>query len=267
MLDVPRAALRAHWPEYGIEALGLGLFMMVAVAGTALLEHPASPLHRALPDPFVRRALMGVAMGTTAIALVYSPFGRRSGAHFNPAFTFAFFRLGKVAPADALFYALAQFAGAVAGVAAIGAILGAFAADPGVRFAATLPAAPEWIAFAAEVVISFFLMATVLVTSNTPRLERFTGLFAGALVVLYITFEAPVSGMSMNPARSFGSATGTGVFASLWIYFLAPPVGMLLAAECFVRVRGARAVHCAKLNHASAQRCIFRCTRPMESAR
>ena len=267
MLEVPRAALRAHWPEYGIEALGLGLFMMAAVAGTVLLEHPASPLHRALPDAFLRRALMGVAMGTTAIALVYSPLGQRSGAHFNPAFTFAFFRLGKVAPADAFFYALAQFTGAVVGVAVIGAALGATAADPVVRFAATLPGASEWIAFAAEVAISFFLMATVLVASNTPRLERFTGLFAGALVALYITFEAPVSGMSMNPARSFGSATGAGVFASIWIYFLAPPIGMLLAAELFVRLRGARAVQCAKLNHQTNQRCIFRCTRPMEPAR
>ncbi len=267
MLDVARSALRNHWPEYGIEALGLGLFMMAAVGGSVLLEHPASPLHGALPDPFVRRALMGVAMGATAVALVYSPLGQRSGAHFNPAFTFTYFRLGKVAPADALFYALAQFAGAVAGVALIGTLLGALAAHPVVRFAATLPSAPVWKAFAAEVAISFGLMATVLVASNTPALERFTGILCGALIALYITFEAPLSGMSMNPARSLGSAANAGVFASLWIYFVAPPAGMLLAAELFVRVRGARAVHCAKLNHRTAQRCIFRCTRPMEPAR
>jgi aquaporin Z len=261
------AALRRHWPEYGIEALGLGVFMMAAVGGTVLLQHPASPLYRALPDPLVRRALMGVAMGATAIVLVYSPFGQRSGAHFNPAFTVTFFRLGRVAPADALFYAIAQFAGAIAGVAAIGALLGAFAAHPVVRYAATLPGASEWAAFAAEVAISFGLMTTVLIASNTPALERFTGVLCGALIALYITFEAPVSGMSMNPARTLGSAASAGVFASIWIYFVAPPVGMLLAAELFVRLRGARAVHCAKLNHQGAQRCIFRCTRPMQAAR
>ena len=267
MLETSKQALRRHWPEYGIEALGLGLFMIAAVGGTILLEHPASPLHRALPDPFWRRALMGVAMGSTAIALVYSPFGQRSGAHFNPALTFTFFRIGKIAPADALFYVLAQFAGAVAGVALVGAALGMVAAHPGVRFAATVPSASPWTAFAAEVAISFGLMTTVLITSNTPRLERFTGLFCGALVALYITFEAPVSGMSMNPARSFGSAASAGHFGSLWIYFVAPPLGMLLAAELFVRLRGARAVHCAKLHHTNGQRCIFRCTRPMEPAR
>jgi aquaporin Z len=73
--------------------------------------------------------------------------------------------------------------------------------------------------------------------------------------------------MSMNPARTLGSAAGAGVFASIWIYFVAPPVGMLLAAEAFVRLRGARAVHCAKLHHRNGHRCIFRCTRAMEPAR
>jgi aquaporin Z len=135
-----------------------------------------------------------------------------------------------------------------------------------VRFAATLPGAPEWIAFAAEVAISFGLMATVLVASNTPALERFTAFLCGALIALYITFEAPVSGMSMNPARTLGSAANAGLFASIWIYFVAPPLGMLLAAEAFVRLRGARAVHCAKLHHQNGHRCIFRCTRPMEPA-
>src|SRR3990172_8270557 len=108
--------LRHHWPEYLIEAGGIGAFMLSAIGFTVLLEPPASPAHTALPDPFARRALMGLAMATTAISLVYSPFGQRSGAHFNPAFTLAFFRLGKVEPADAGLYALAQFAGALRGV-------------------------------------------------------------------------------------------------------------------------------------------------------
>jgi aquaporin Z len=114
-------------------------------------------------------------------------------------------------------------------------------------------------AFGAEVAISFVTMLTVLAVSSHARLARYTPLFVGALVATWITFEAPLSGMSMNPARSFASAAGAGLFSSLWLYFTAPPLGMLLAAEVFVRVRGARAVHCAKLHHANAQRCIFRC--------
>jgi aquaporin Z len=203
---------------------------------------------------------MGVAMGSTAVALVYSPWGQRSGAHFNPALTLTFFRLGRIEPADALFYALAQFAGGAAGVFAMAALLGAVVADPSVRFAVTLPGAPgQLAAFAAEVVISFVLMATVLVVSNTPRVARFTGLCCGLLVATYIAIEAPLSGMSMNPARTLGSAAGAGVFDSLWIYFSAPPLGMALAAHTFVAARGARRVHCAKLHHQNRQRCIFRC--------
>jgi aquaporin Z len=254
------AALRRHWPEYAIEAFGLAAFMVSALSFTVLLEHAASPVHRALPDPLVRRALMGLAMGATSVCLVYSPWGQRSGAHFNPALTLSFFRLGKLEPADAAGYAAAQFLGGAAGVALAAAVLDELVAAPEVRFAVTLPGSPgEAAAFAAEVAISFGLMLAVLFCSNHPRTARFTGLLAGSLVATYITLEAPISGMSMNPARTLGSAAGAGLYDSLWIYFSAPPVGMLLAAEAYLRLRGARAVRCAKLHHRNRQRCIFRC--------
>ena len=254
------AALRRHWPEYLIEACLLGAFMVSALGMTVLLEHPASPANQALPDAMLRRALMGLAMGATAIALVYSPFGQRSGAHFNPALTLTFLRLGKIEPEDALGYVIAQFAGGVLGVLAIAGVLGMRVAAPSVNYAVTTPGmAGSVAAFAAEVAISFTTMLTVLIVSNTARLARFTPLFVGALVASWITFEAPLSGMSMNPARSFASAAGAGVFSSLWLYFTAPLVGMLLAAEVYVRARGVRAVHCAKLHHQNSQRCIFRC--------
>src|SRR5687767_11974542 len=109
-------ALRRHWPEYLIEAFLLGAFMVSALGVTALLEHPASPVRAALPEPLVRRRLVGCGMGATAVSLVYSPWGQRSGAHFNPALTLTFLRLGKIEPADACGYLLAQFAGGVLGV-------------------------------------------------------------------------------------------------------------------------------------------------------
>jgi aquaporin Z len=259
--------LRRHWPEYLSEALLLGAFMGSALGFTVLLEHPASPVHSALPNPTLRRALMGCAMGATAIALVYSPFGQRSGAHFNPAFTLTFLRLGKIEPSDALAYVVAQFAGGIAGVALVAGALGMLVAAPSVNYAVTVPgAAGVATAFAAELAISFVTMLTVLIVSNQARLARYTPLFVGTLVATWITLEAPISGMSMNPARSLASAAGAGVFSSLWLYFAAPLAGMLLAAELFVRARGLRAVHCAKLHHQNSQRCIFRCGSPMCAA-
>jgi aquaporin Z len=114
-------------------------------------------------------------------------------------------------------------------------------------------------AFGAEFLISFILMAVILTISNTQSVARFTGVFAGALLAAYITFEAPISGMSMNPARTFGSALSAHVWTALWIYFAAPPLGMLLAAEAYIRLRGMQSVLCAKLHHQNEQRCIFRC--------
>ena len=107
-----------HWPEYLMEAAGLGLFMISACVFGTLLEHPASPVRAGrCPTPLVRRVLMGLAMGLTAIAIIYSPWGQRSGAHMNPAVTLTFLRLGKVAPADAVFYvAGAVRSAAIAGV-------------------------------------------------------------------------------------------------------------------------------------------------------
>jgi aquaporin Z len=249
-------ALKKHWPEYLMEAAGLGIFMVSASVFTILLYHPASPALQVLPQEFPRRVLMGLAMGLTAIAIIYSPWGKQSGAHLNPAVTLTFFRLGKVAPWDAVFYVIAQFAGGVAGVVLVAAVVGKLLAHPAVNYVATLPGSGGTsAAFLGEVVIALILMSVVLVVSNTQNLARFTGLFAGACVAAFITFEAPISGMSMNPARTFGSAVLPQLWDSLWIYFLAPPLGMLAAAAGYLRLK--HAVGCAKLHHQNKLRCIF----------
>jgi aquaporin Z len=250
--------LPEHWPEYAIEAAGLGLFMVSACAFGTLLGHPQSPAVTAVPAELARRVAMGVAMGGTAIALIYSPWGHRSGAHFNPVTTLTFWRLGKVDTRDAIGYVIAQIVGGAAGVLLAAALIGAPLAHPSVRYVATMPGpAGALAAFAAEVTITFVLMSVVLRLSNTASLARFTGLAAGALVATYIVVEAPVSGMSMNPARSFASAVPAGAWSHFWIYLTAPALGMLLAAEAWVRSPGAR-VLCAKFQHGSG-RCIFRC--------
>lgn len=256
----PGTRLRRHWPEYLAEATGLGLFMIAASFCASLLEHPASPVRQALDEALLRRALMGLAMGATAIALIYSPLGVRSGAHLNPATSMTFWRLGTLHGVDAGAYVAAQFTGAVAGMVISRQLFQAWIAAPEVHYVATVPG--PWgslPAFAAEVVITFVLMTTVLRVSNHPTLARYTGVCAGCLIALYITFEAPISGMSLNPARSFGPALVAGEIDTLWIYFGAPPMGMLLAAQAYVRTRGLGAVFCAKLHHAAGVRCIFNC--------
>jgi aquaporin Z len=255
-------ALKQHWPEYLIEAAGLGLFMISAFAFGTLLEHPDSPLRQAIPEPMLRRFLMGLAMGGTAIAIVYSPWGQQSGAHINPATTLTFYRLGKVAKWDAGFYVVAQFVGGALGAIFAALALSRWAAHPAVNFVVTAPG--NWgrsAAFVAEIIISFLLMTVILHVSNNSRLHKLTGLCAGALVLAYITIEAPISGMSMNPARSLASAIPALHWADLWIYFCAPLIGMLSAAEVYTHGKFARHVGCAKLFHENPKRCIF-CGKP-----
>lgn len=246
--------------EYLCESLGLALFMISAATFGVILDHPSSPVVEVLGESWARRALFGLAMGTTAVALITSPWGKRSGAHMNPATTLTFWSLGKVRTENAIGYMVFQF---------LGGILGLMAAS--VTFAALVPAPATWhvptlpglsgvaVAFVAELCISALLMVVVLTVSNLRRLQEYTPWFAGAAVATFITLEAPLSGMSMNPARSLASAVVSGRYEAIWIYFTAPPLGMLLGSRLALALRWVRSVHCAKLDHRGKSRCLFRC--------
>jgi aquaporin Z len=251
---------KAHWPEYLMESAELGLFMVSACVVTTLLYHPDSPVLHWIGNPFVRMALTGLAMAATLLLLIHSPWGKQSGAHMNPAMTLMFFRLHKIELWDAVFYMIFQFLGGLAGVLLSFVLLGQAVAHHDVNFAATQPGRPGVaVAFIAELVISLVLATTVLLTSNDKALSRFTPYCAALLVATYITFEAPISGMSMNPARTLASAVPAQAFHSIWIYFTAPPLGMLIASELYLRFRSAQGVYCAKYHHNNRRRCIFRC--------
>jgi len=241
-----------------MEAALLGAFMVSACLFGALYEFPNSPVHQAIASGFLRRILMGMSMGLTAIAIIYSPWGKQSGAHINPSVTFTFFRLGKIKTWDTLFYICAQFAGGVLGVLLVARFFGVELSHPAVRYVVTLPGPHGmWVALLAEFVIAFGMMSVVLYFSNHHRLDRYTGLFAGLLIATYITLEAPFSGMSMNPARTVSSAFSAELWTGLWIYFTAPPLGMLSAAELYLWRNGRIAVKCCKLHHNNDKRCIF----------
>jgi aquaporin Z len=249
--------IKYHWQEYLMEAAGLGIFMISAGLFTILFEFPASPVHQAIPSDFIRRALIGLAMGLTAVGIIYSSWGKQSGAHLNPAVTLSFLRLGKIPKWDAMYYMLAQFIGGTLGVLLVELIFQQAFEKPPVLYVATVPGSGgAWVAFIAEFLISFGLMATVLMVSRNPKLGQYTGIFAGTLVFLYITFEAPMSGMSMNPARTFASAFPGMIWTDIWIYFTAPIAGMLAAVECY-RWMFEHHHHCPKLVHSHMHRCIF----------
>lgn len=251
---------RNHLPEYLMEAALLGLFLIAAGVATILFEYPSSPIHQGIANDDLRRFFIGIVMGITAIALIYSPWGKQSGAHMNPAVTLTFYRLGKVKSQDALFYVLFQCLGGLAGVYLVASILGQAFSQPPINYIVTIPGVLGLMgALLGEWAVAFMMMMMVLLTSNNKKLNPYTGLFSGFLVMLYVTFEAPLSGFGMNPARSLASALPAHIWTDFWLYVIVPPIGMLSAAGLYTYLFGDRAVKCAKLHHNNHKRCIFRC--------
>jgi aquaporin Z len=239
--------------------------MFVAGAVAVALAHAPPPLAVALSaHPVLKRSIAGTLIGLTAMSIVYSRWGARSGAHCNPALTITFTWLGKVAPHDTLGYVIAQFAGGALGFSLIAAFAGSALTGPPVSGIVTRPGPRgPLVAFATEAVLAFVLMSVVLIVSNArPPYPRFTGVAAAFCIATFVTIAAPLSGVSLNPARTTASALLAHRWEFVWIYYTAPLVGMVLAAALFVRLRGAGAVRCARLNHTGPFVCIFRCGYP-----
>jgi aquaporin Z len=240
---------------YACEFLGTAVMLFVGVSAVALLWGSGSPI-APIENEVLRRFVTGLLFAGGATAVVYSPLGQKSGGHINPAVTLAFWRLGKFPARHVVPYVLAQIAGAIAGVAAAVAALGDLVGR--VQYAATAPGQGwTWMgALTAEVICTFALVFLIFVCVNKPAVAARTGLLAGALVVLLVTIEAPISGTSVNPARSAAPALFVPLVRDQWIYVAGPFAGALLAVDVYRRKRGGSTV-CAKLYHTAAYPCPF----------
>ena len=243
--------------EYAAEFFGTAILMLVGLSGLVLILSTHSPLYSPLSDDRVRRLLVGVVFGTTLALIIYSPLGRRSGAHVNPAVTLAFWRLGKMRGADAGLYITAQLGGALVGTAVVALIWRGWADS--VHIGATVPrdatTGSALFALVLEFVMVFLLATLVFNCVNRPNLMPYTGVGVGLLIVVFVFFVAPVSGTSLNPARTIGPAVVGSHYLAVWTYLVGPPLGALAAAFVFSR-RHAK-VACGKLFHPFGKRCQF----------
>jgi aquaporin Z len=240
--------------EYAAEYMGTLLLLVLGLSAVVIFFAQGSPIPGWIPNEDLRRLLTGIAFAGSATLIVYSPLGKQSGGHINPAVTLAFMRLDKITPRSALVYMAVQFAGAQTG-AAIVALVWADLGDE-VQLGTTVPGGHGWVpAFVAETAMVFLLVSLILRFVDTPRLQRFTPAAAGALVAFLVFVEAPISGTSLNPARTLGPAVLAQRYTDIWIYLVAPPLGALVAVALYRRRR--RGVRCGKLFHADGYRCRF----------
>jgi len=259
-----RSTLSQRLRIYAIEAAGLGGFLFVVGVVDSALFAPQSPLDSFTTSNALKRLFVGIAAGLYLIGLVYSPWGKESGAHINPSITLAYLRLRKIRAFDAGFYIGAQFVGAVLGVALLAAVMGSWVSDPAVNYIVTAPGIWGWgAAFFAELGITFSMMLLGLESTSSERFRHYTGLLCGAWLALLILWESPISGTSLNPARSTGSNVIAVEWNNLLLYFIAPPRGAQLAVFAYRRGDKSRQVPCAKLHHhprdhPGTQRCIMK---------
>lgn len=178
---------------------------------------------------------VGVALtfGLVIMAMIYAV-GYISGAHFNPAVSFAFALTRHFPWARVVAYWAAQVSGALAAALLLRASLGEVA-----NVGATLPSGSDGQAFLWETVLSFFLMFVIMaVATDTRAVGETAALAIGGTVALDALFGGPITGASMNPARSAGPAIAAGELSDLWIYIAAPLVGASLAALAYQLLRG-----------------------------
>jgi aquaporin Z len=222
---------KKEWKALAAECIGTALLLFGGLSAVVFDFGAASPVTDWVPNMLWRRVLTGFLFGSTGLLITLSPIGRISGAHLNPAVTLAFFGRRLMPWRGLLGYVLAQLVGAVLGAWVLAAVWGptGWSQHEGV----TVPGPSLQAAFVGEVVSTFLLVATILLFTAHNRLKPYTPYTIPVLFAILVGLEAPLSGCSANPARSFGPALITGIWTDHWLYWLAPFTGTALALLLF----------------------------------
>ncbi len=217
-LDTPRAGLAQK-----VGAEFVGTFALV-FAGCGAIAADAG-------GGGVGHVGVSLTFGLVIMVMVYAT-GHISGAHFNPAVTLAFAAVGRFPWREVPAYVLGQCGAAIVAAGLLAVSLG------GGELGATVPSAGIGPALLFEAVLSFFLMFVITAVATDARAEgQMAGLAIGGTVALCALFGGPISGASMNPARSLGPALFSGHLDVIWLYLVGPCLGAVAGAIVYGRVR------------------------------
>ncbi|UII20753.1 MIP/aquaporin family protein [Fulvivirga ligni] len=192
---------------YGLVFCGTGAIVINDVSGGSI-THPG----------------IAITFGLIVMAMIYT-FGEISGAHMNPAVTIAFWFAKRFSGKQVLPYIIAQLVGALAASFTLKMLFPSH-----ITLGATLPSGDIWQTFVIEIILTFFLMLVIMhVSTGSKEIGNLAGMAIGATVLLEAMFAGPITGASMNPARSLAPALASGQLQHFWVYILAPVIGASLA--------------------------------------
>jgi aquaporin Z len=251
---------RLHWPEYGSELLGTAFLVFVALSAVTLSFGSGSPLRVVLLNSSTRRLITGLLLAASGPLVAISPLGKLSGAHLNPAVSLAFWLQGKMHQYDLVGYLASQLLGAVLGAGLAVLIWRERAASVHNGVTALGIGYSIWSVFLIEMGLTCLLVLAIFLFLSSHRLMRWTPFMTWLLMAFIYWLAAPISGSSLNPARSFGPALVSWFWRDQWVYDVASPIGALLAVGLFrsLNCMGIHDVLTAKLFHAPRYRCIFK---------
>ncbi len=210
------------------ELIGTLLLVAVGLSIVIVMFGSGSPAIQLIPPAGIRRLIAGFLFGTTGASIAVSPLGKHSGAHINPVVTLAFLLKGKMTGVHAAGYFIAQMIGAGLGAipllmwGGMGRSISYGATFPGINFS-------PWTAVLGEAVTTFALILGLLIFVGHKKIRSFTPLLFPFLYCVMVYLEAPISGTSTNPARSFGPSLVADSWQGWWVYWLGPAIGTLIA--------------------------------------
>lgn len=250
---------KLHWPEYGAELLGTAILVFVGLSAVVFNMGQGLPMEHLIPDQSIRLLITGLLFAGSGSLVAISPLGKLSGGHVNPAVSLAFWAQGKMHHHDIVGYIVGQVLGAIMGAALLVFVWGRYAASVTNGMTLPGPTYPLWYVFLAEVSMTCLLVLSIFIFVSSHRLMRWTPLMTWLLVATMVWLESSISGTSLNPARSIGPALVTWFWQDQWLYWIAPPLGALLAVGAFrLLTFGERKLLTAKLFHVPHYRCIFK---------
>ena len=234
------------WNLFLAEMAGMALLLLVGLSIVILMFGNNSPLADWIPNVKLRQVITGFLFGGTGALIAISALGKESGAHINPAVTMAFWLFKKIDSQKAMIYVVAQLIGAVIGTlplllwGQLGRSISFGATTPGVGYTTQN-------ALLGEVITTFTMVSLLAIFLGFRQIRPYTPALFPFLYAIMVPLEADISGISTNPARSFGPAVVSGQWDAWWIYWVGPLAGALLA--CIFTSRLAKRITSAKLYH------------------